>query len=823
MKKTKLTALTLMLASAVVSTAFGGAILANNAAADAATYALADVFSVTDAKLGSETIGEGENANNVTALTLQNKGSVTMKRSLALKWHAEKGKTSYFTMTFAFKTLNFKSVTLEMESDSAWATKDEKTTNTVKFTNEAGTIKVSVNGGEAKAVTVAAGQKLTLSLTERSNVDGELSLTESSNVDGEFGVKLTGVDEEIGTFTNIGANYAKYSANEQYPLTIKAEAADGAEGDAANTVVLLYDINGQQFDNLTSDGKIEDNAAPVLVVNENVSGFLLGTAFDLDYTVVDVLKSTSLINTLKYYQYNPNLKDGDESFESGYKTLSTSVYFMDTVCYGYYDDDGNFVDDSAKQTTVFKEKGKELVSIKLKTSDGTNDEIYDLAWYANATETVKGSTLEYLPVDKNTDGPEYNGQFVTTKTVDEKNQTVLAEENADFFYNDLNKYKEEDIQDNAVLSFRQALENAAKDVYAGSKSYIYFPSFKWLIGDNNGYRNLKFTISYKTPSSDSASGSSNLSYNTLKLAVPSEGKYEFKIFANDKAGNTMKYYLDGELVSVTSSNVWAIEGIPSFTFEIKNHPVKVEDALSTSSRKDTEVLDKTYKLDDLSVVGANSLKENYKLFKIDRSKYNNNLVAGKQLTAADLYAVTYDDLAKYVDLTKVGEDKDYFKLYLTAYAQTLANKIGATEADVEKIKSCFGEIKEYDSRITEENTAEWEAYNKFEWSASSQSFKTVEEGSYLILADYWEAELPASQRAAGYKIVVVESKADVIKGENDWLKNNVASVVLFSIAGVMLILIIILLLIKPSDETLEDVDVAAAKAKAKEKKDKNDK
>ncbi len=786
MKKTKLTALTLMLASAVVSTAFGGAILVNNAAADADTYTLSEVFSVTDATLGSKTLGEGENANKVTALTLKDKGSVTMKRSLALKWHAEKGTTSYFTMTFAFQTLNFKNVTLEMESTSAWATKDEKTTNTVKFTNEAGAIKVAVNGGEAKAVTVSAGQQLTLSLTE------------SSNVDGEFGVKLTGVDGEIGKFTNIGANYAEYSSNEQYPLTIKAEAADGAEGDAANTVVLLYDINGQQFDKLTSDDKITDNAAPVLVVNENVNGFLLGTAFSLDYTVVDVLKSKSLTNNLEYYQYNPNLKESDEGFEK-YKNLSTSVYFMDTVCYVK---DGQFVakdTDGAKTTTVFKEKGKEYVSIKLKTSDGANDETYDLAWYASATETVDG--IEYLPVDKNTDGATY-----TYLQLDEENKE--------------NKLVNEAAYEQAKEAFEESLAEAAKDVYAGSKSYIYFPSFKWLIGDNNGYRNLKFTISYKTPSSDSASGSSNLSYNTLKLAVPKEGKYEFKVFANDKAGNTMKYYLDGELVSVTSSNVWAIEEIPSFTFEIANHTVKIEEGLSASSRKDTEVLDKTYTLDDIDVVGANSLKENYKLFKIDRSKYNDGLAADKQLTAADLYAVTYEDVKKHVDLTKVGEDKDYFKLYLTAYAQALANKIGATAAaDVDKIKSCFVEIKEYDSRITAENAPnEWEAYNKYEWSASSQSFKTVEEGSYLILADYWEAELPASQRAAAYKIVVVESKADVIKGENDWLKNNVASVVLFSIAGVMLILIIILLLIKPSDETLEDVDAAAAKAKEKKKK-----
>ncbi len=790
MKKKKLTALTLMLASAVVSTAFGGAILVNKAAADADTYTLSEVFFVTDATLGTKTIGEGENANKVTALTLKDKGSVTMKRSLALKWYAEKGTASYFTMTFAFQTLNFKSVTLEMESTSAWATKDEKTTNTVKFTNEAGTIKVAVNGGEAKAVSIAAGQQLTLSLTE------------SSNVDGEFGVKLTGVDGEIGKFTNIGANYAEYSANEKYPLTIKAEAADGAEGDTANTVVLLYDINGQQFDNLTSDDKITDDAAPVLVVNENVNGFLLGTAFSLDYTVVDVLKSKSLTNTLEYYQYNPNLKAGDEKFEK-YKSLTTSVYFMDTVCYMK---DGAFVaedTEGAKATTVFKEKEKEFVSIKLTTSDGANEGIYNLAWYANATETVEGSTLDYLPVDKNTDGATY-----TYLQLDEENKE--------------NKLVNEDDYTAARKAFEESLAEAAKDVYAGSKSYIYFPSFKWLIGDNNGYRNLKFTISYKTPSSDSASGSSNLSYNTLKLAVPSEGKYEFKVFANDKAGNTMKYYLDGELVSVTSSNVWAIEEIPSFTFEITNKEVKIEDGSTASSRKDTEVLNKTYTLDDIDVVGANSLKENYKLYKIDRSKYNDGLDADKQLKADDLYAVAYEDLK--VDLTKVGEDKDYFKLYLTAYAQALANKIGVTAAtDIEKIKNCFVEIKEYDSRITAENASseEWEAYNKYEWSASSQSFKTVEEGSYLILADYWEAELPSSQRAAAYKIVVVESEADVIKGENDWLKNNVASVVLFSIAGVMLILIIILLLIKPSDETLEDVDAAAAKAK--EKKNKKDK
>ena len=92
---------------------------------------------------------------------------------------------------------------------------------------------------------------------------------------------------------------------------------------------------------------------------------------------------------------------------------------------------------------------------------------------------------------------------------------------------------------------------------------------------------------------------------------------------------------------------------------------------------------------------------------------------------------------------------------------------------------------------------------------------------FFILADYSEAEQTAV-RATAYKLVIVDSEADSIKGETEWLKNNVVSVVLFSIAGVLLILIIILLLDKPSDETLADVDAkAAANAKKAEKKKKN--
>ena len=84
-------------------------------------------------------------------------------------------------------------------------------------------------------------------------------------------------------------------------------------------------------------------------------------------------------------------------------------------------------------------------------------------------------------------------------------------------------------------------------------------------------------------------------------------------------------------------------------------------------------------------------------------------------------------------------------------------------------------------------------------------------------ADYWEEELPM-QRAAAYKIVVVDSEVDTIKGVTlSWIKNNLASVILFGIAGLMLIAIIVLLLIKPSDETLEDIDEKVEKKSKKAK------
>ena len=120
-------------------------------------------------------------------------------------------------------------------------------------------------------------------------------------------------------------------------------------------------------------------------------------------------------------------------------------------------------------------------------------------------------------------------------------------------------------------------------------------------------------------------------------------------------------------------------------------------------------------------------------------------------------------------------------------------------------------------------TEEWAASdNKYNWKPDSRSFTAATSDLYLIMADYWDTDMKYVDHAPAFKLVEVESAKDIIKGETEWLKNNIVSVILFAIAGVMLILIIILLLVKPSEETLEDVDEEII-AKRKQATDKNKK
>lgn len=827
----KLTTLILagaMSLSAVLGTAFLGGV---SASADdettAKTYALSSLFTTSNATVDADAIGdETEMTTKFVFDKTAKTSSVTFKRNVAFKWFAAKGDARYMSTTFAFGKLDdFKSADVTLNSSSSLT--EEKAKNVVKFEmTDAGVSVYVVSDGatdeeiaaakaNAAILSVTDGTEITLSFTEDKPADADETFAYAYD---EYGVKIKVGDTEtiIGKFTHLGSSYASTA------LVFEAVAADEGE----DPVVYFDEINNQKFNNIKTEGEddaaklvVADTAAPVVVANEKLNAFYLGAKYAFDYTVVDVLQTSGLSDVNKYYQFNP------ADTETSYKSLGTTTYFMDEVYYvtesGAYTLEKETDGKANVACSVFRDYvvngvkgGNEYVSVQITVGDDTykNDDgdyakvVYDLSWYAEdgATQalSVGETTLDFLKVNTSQTGAVYSYIGID----DENKVNVVTAEN-------------KAILDAHVEAYNNALQAAADKVYAGSNAKLELPSLSWLFEDDNGYSSLKFSIAYRTASSTGLT-KTNVAYNNLTIPTTSVGGYEFKILATDKSGNAMQYYLDGELVDVTTSNIWDIEEIPYFAFKVTNRGLRVEESSGTDDEDRTtkQTIDKTYSLSSFTVVGGSNQEASYALYKVDMNKYNEEVAKGSndRLSRKILASVTFENIrTNMLDKLYLVNDSeseyydDYFELYKDTYLELIAKEIGGNVADLEKY---VVKIEAYDAE--NEDAAD----NKYEWQKSgTSSFKTAEEGEYVIFADYCDTLLPTVSRAVAYKLVVVESEVDSIKGETEWLKNNVVSVVLFSLAGVMFVLVIVLLLIKPSDESLENVG-KQEKTKAKTKK-----
>ncbi len=794
MKKRNTKFLTLMLAGTLcAATLTGGAIsLANTAyAAEAKKYALSEIVSEKGVFSASGATIDVDNSTTAFSFAAST-DSVSYHHDLALSWYEAKDVKKGLNFEFSFKEANFQDVSFTLEAKSAQATLDDISANTVKLTAKGSNVySVSVLNGKVENktqdVTIAPNTKLKV----------ELQATERY---GKYDVMLAvGTDAaiNIGMFTNIGSNFADGDTKLLTPLEVKA-----TPNASATTVVYFHSLNGQSFA-ADADKKVTDNASPVVVVDNGVGGFLVGTQFDLDYEVIDVL-DTSLTKTAKYYQWNPT--DTEVKYDN---TVTTKTKFAETPC--YIDGNGVYKKKEAydaltdktgwEVSTLFRKEGRELVSIQFEVADDSHDTTkIPLDWYVTDPDAlfVEGGET-YIVVDRNTKGAEYNGiEYDGSKYVYTKVDGTKTE-----------NYDESELK-GWVESYQELLEKDALEIYAGSDAELAIPEIDWLIADpNSSYQQLKFIISYKKPTSSTPTATSPLAYNKLEIPTAAEGVYEFKIYATDETGNKMKGYVDGEEVELTSTNVWDIEAIPSFTFEVANQGLKTADN-EDSDTLDTQVKDEKYTMSDVKIVGASNKKSNYKLYKLDLSQYK-----GGSLTASAISKVKFAALKKVVDAKLPITGDDYFAVYKNAFAQALAEHLGATGDDaVAQLEKMFDEIDAYTEGAPEDGD------NRFNWDPATRSFTAADSGVYIIIADYYDNELPAIDRVMAYQLIEVASEADVIKGETEWLKNNLVSVILFAVAALMLVLIIILLLIKPSDETLEDVEAKAAKKAEKKKKDK---
>ena len=800
MKQNKSKAFKIMLASTLGAVAFGCvaggvASLGNVEAKAAATVSLVSLFD-------NENMATVSAVDKKTVFTMPKRtkenldkpAKVIFDRDIALAWRSSKteSKDDFFNTTFKLKDTNFSKLTVKMETTPARTMKEKKSVNEIIFktvldgeTVTGIEVSVKADGADAVVAKTVTDYVTDTDMTIRfaKEADGYTDVQED-----EFVVLLTCgslVDEPIGKFVNIGENLAEEYSDDDLqidPLTFTAEFAETAADDS-KTEIEFVSLNGQSFA-LDDDNKVADTTKPVLVINENVDSIALGTKFTLDYQVIDVV-DTSPTTVKEYYQYTPL---DEKKSDLPYATLSSSTIFFDTK-------------------DVYGVEGKEYVSIRFKLSDdkftGEEATYVELAWYTDYARTP------VRPADKDTDDVRYSTSYIVADRNTEGPQYL--------FHNDSTK-----------IDAYQALVTAEaekEDFTAGSNCYFLLPSLKGYVEDNDtSYQNLDFIVSYKSKTSDSATATSTLSANGLKFSVATAGRYEFKVLVKDKAGNTPKYMLDGKLTEVTSSNIWEFEEIPSFWFTVKNKGLSIDNASSTSTDTDG-FIDTKYSFDDFTVNGVLGDSE-YELYYINVAAFQAKYPSAG-FSADSLSEVTYEQIKEEAAKTgRVGDE--YMKDYLTIYVDLLAKNLGLEgELTLEKLlakpedgsEPIMRKIEEDQGISKSDNPDEWKASDDaYEWNASEQTFKPQKAGAYLMLGVFTDSEL-VGERVAAYKAVSVSAKRDAIKGDTEWLKNNVASVVLFSIAGVMLVAIIILLVVKPSDETLEEVEADGKEIKKSKKKE----
>lgn len=525
-----------------IGAAVGGAALlgggVKQASADDTTYSMSSVLSATSgASLESGSYG----GTNYASMVFSGGGSVSYQQDLAYKWMTADG-TEYFSMQLAFGDVSFNTFTITFESDENSKTSDDKTTNTLTFTSYSGEVKVKVNDGAETAADVSSS--ITVSLSKSAD-----------SLSGVYEVLLNGA--KIGEFENIAGSCAEYSASTIIPLAFSADVDD----DKTQNVYFI-DLNGQSFA-LNDDGQIVDNAAPVLALNQDVKFFSLGTAFTLDYTIIDVL-AASPTKTMQYYQY-------EEGSTPNYSSLTTSTYFFETDTMDKY--------------------GCEYISIKFTLNDknSSNSSEVMLSWYADSSDLTTFDGVDYITVGIDNENPSYGC------IINDSSECVTH----------LNE------SDPAYLAYIEAVEEAGQNLKAGSGEYFYLPSLEDLISDSQTtYSGLNFNIYYKKQDSSSSLSSTSLSYNNLTIETSTAGIYSFKVTATDASGNAMRVYNNGKLVKVTADNVWDFDFIPEFTFTVYNMGATVDEAES----ENIGYVEQSYSFSDFTIKAISGYSSSYSLY-----------------------------------------------------------------------------------------------------------------------------------------------------------------------------------------------------------------
>lgn len=722
--------------------------------------------------------------------------SVNYRRDLAYRWYYDENegeedaevsvKAGLFNMEIGFESLGFEKFVITFESQQYAQTKDSKTVNYIMFAPDGDDVRVFVTDDVDASVPDDAAKV---------SADNISIAFAENEVGGSFDITVNG--EKVGVFSNVGGNYSKYVSSTTkpvIPLAFNAVFAADGEEEGGNAYMILYSLNGQSFE-LTEtpaystdhyvSGKVYDNAAPVLCLVDGLNFVGLGEEIGFSYAVIDVLASAPS-ETYSYFMLT-NEQAGNADFnadeytnEELYRTVTDSDnQYMIPHADSYLPTEENYNSDVFDGENV-KAEAAVKVAVKLTdtTAAGGISTYVLLDWYISEDYLINVNGNSYIAVANDGIGAVYAYTDVSSGVSDTDSEEWQ----------------------NLLAAYQEAVDNAAKDLRAGSNNYFYLPSAESLFADNcTAYEDLVFSIYYNNGSQQSTT---SLSASSLSINLTTAGKYVFTVYVTDLAGNPM-YYFDAEKdeddakTEISTSDIWSMyteeedsdyentrRYLPWFTFTVNASDLEIEDP----EEQEIAYIDTTFSDISFDINGV-EYSDTYTLYEFDNERFAAEKNDGELLT--------YDQfLARKTELMDWDTHPDY--------------------------RAYFTKIYSVNDSVMASNTEEYPIYKDYAWNDSSLTFVPQKATFYIVKCKVESKAVGNSRPAAvAYLVVSASERVDPIVGEDTWIQDNLVSIILLAIAGAALIGIILLIVIKPKDKVdideIELTDTSKAKKKSAKK------
>lgn len=721
-------------------------------------------YTYNDAEISEQQEGDSYYTSFVFA---DGDSRITYRKNLAYHWFGsvkddegnptDEGAEGYLSTEIGFDELTFETFTIEFQSQQYTQTEDGVTNNYVTFIADGGDVYVKIGEPLAEDATERADEIETIVSESVALSPDRLTISFSDYASGVYQVSVTdGSATAEGEFANVGGSYANYvSSNSETSVIPLTYSAQFADGASAPATMVLYSFNGQSFELFGDEGE--------RLINDDTP---------------PVICLTESVTTVEYGRsISANYAVIDMLATSPRATLNYYVLTNEQLEAGDLNatgDESNFVSvSSGSASPVIRgndsyvpdaEEGENFkteclvkfyYSVQDSTASGGNTDNVFIDWYVPA---------EYKYTVTAGDGEEYD--FIRA-TDDGEGATYVTPASGE--------------------SYQQLVDEAlaGQEASAGTDKYFYLPSFENFISDNvTLYNDLEFSIYYISSESGSAT---SLASNELSIELSADGLYRFAIYATDSAGNDM-YYIneEGEKVTFTGSDLEAlledpansdlVDYVPVYQFTVNYGGLTVTDP----EGQEIGYVGTEYSAGDFEISGLSSnYTTSYTLYIFDRLAYTR-----------DNGPISY---AQFIGMvSELFNDPET----RAAYFQTI------TPAD---------EVENTDP--------DYELYTDYAWDPDNLSFVPQEDNSFYVIRMSAKDNIYNTGEIESFMAISVSAAADHLAGEDDWLENNLVSIILLCVAGVALIGIVLLIVIKPKEKgDIDVIDEKASKRSAKKLK-----